>query len=192
MRIALPVILFGFLFAAPTLASSPTSLGAASGSLYNVPEDPNAEPAKVQRVRIPIMLKAWNEVEAKNSDGSYKKGKIAGRPISQVLRARIERANDFYLGDWRIQTTPVRWLKRSNQYQVRLELFRRYGEAGQIEESLGSVTMTGVLEKQDDELYILNATARRIFRDKTGDPIVEIESGRHEETSSPAISRLER
>jgi hypothetical protein len=72
-----------------------------------------------------------------------------------------------------------------------LEVFRRYGEAGQLEESLGSVTLTGILDKQDDGLYMLQGTARRIFRDKSGAPIIDIEAGLHpqDEERGTAISR---
>ena len=171
-------------------ASTSTSLGAASGQVYNRPEDSAIETNATQRVRIPMTLKAWNEVETKTAEGKDAKSRIAGRPTNHVLRARIERANDFYLGDWRVQTTPVRWLKRSNQYQVRLEVYRRYGEAGQLEESLGSVTLTGILEKQEDGLYILNGTARRMFRDKSGEPLLDIDAGQHAPIDkATAISR---
>lgn len=172
-------------------ATSTTDLGVASGSLYNSPEDPNVESPRTQRVRIPFTYKSWNDVETVAADGSKRKTRIAGKSITQVLRARIERSNDFYLGNWRVQTTPVRWLKRSNQYQVRLEVFRRLGDVGQLEESLGSVMLTGMLNKQDDGLYMLNGTARRIFRDKSGDPILDIEAGLHadDEERGTAISR---
>jgi hypothetical protein len=171
--------------------TSQTDLGVAGGSLYNSPEDSNTETATTQRVRIPLTLKTWNDVETRATDGSSRKSRIAGKAVAQVLRARIERANDFYLGDWRVQTTPVRWLKRSNQYQVRLEVFRRHGDAGQLEESLGSVTLTGVLDKQDDGLFMVHGTARRIFRDKSGEPVLDMEAGMHpqDEERGTAISR---
>ena len=172
------------------LAVVESSLGVASGQVYNRPEDTSAESPNAQRVRIPLTLKTWNDVETRSPDGKPSKSRIAAKPITQVLRARIERANDFYIGDWRIQTTPVRWLKRSNQYQVRLEAFRRYGEAGQLEESLGSVTLTGLLEKQNDGLYLLNGTARRVFRDRSGTPVLDLDAGQHAPyEKATAISR---
>ncbi len=174
-----------------SFAASKTDLGVASSSLYNSPEDPNAEFSKAQRVRIPFTFKTWNDIETRGVDGTTRKARVAGKSTTQVLRARIERSNDFYLGQWRVQTTPVRWLKRSNQYQVRLEVFQRLGDLGQLEESLGSVMLTGVLSKQDDGLFMLNGTARRIFRDKNGEPILDIEAGLHpqDEERGTAISR---
>jgi hypothetical protein len=172
------------------MAATESPLGVAAGQLYNRPDDTAPETSSTQRVRIPMTLKTWTDVDTRSPDGKTTKSHIAAKPITQVLRARIERSNDFYIGDWRIQTTPVRWLKRSNQYQVRLEAFRRYGEAGQLEESLGSITLTGLLEKQDDGLYILNGTARRVFRDKSGTPVLDLDAGQHQPyEKATAISR---
>lgn len=131
----------------------------------------------VQRVRIPVTMQAWNSVQARASDGRSKESKIATKPLNHVLRARIERPNDFYLGDWRIQSTPIRWLKNTNQYQVRLEIYRRFGEAGQVEESLGTMNVTGVLSKQADGLYVLEGSSRRRFTDRNGQPLLDMEAG---------------
>jgi hypothetical protein len=57
---------------------------------------------------------------------------------------------------------------------------------------MGSVTLTGILDKQDDGLYMLNGTARRVFRDKNGDPLLDFDAGQHaQHENGPAISRLE-
>jgi hypothetical protein len=180
-----------------SLSATSPALGAAASQLYNTAEPSALSSSSVtssatQRVRIPVTLKAWNELDARSADGKSVKTKIIGQPVKHVLRARLENSNDFYLGDWRVQTTPIRWLRRSNQYQVKLEVFRRFGESGQLEETMGSVTLTGILDKQDDGLFMLNGTARRVFRDKNGDPILEFDAGQHgQATNATAISRLE-
>lgn len=191
MRRVLSLSILAFAISGVCRATSTTDLGIASDSLYNSPEDPSTDSPRTLRVRIPLTYKSWNDVETRSPDGAMRKSRIPGKSITQVLRARIERSNDFYLGAWRVQTTPVRWLKRSNQYQVRLEVFRRMGDAGQLEESLGSVMLTGILDKQDDGLFMLQGTARRIFRDKSGDPILDVEAGSHpqDEEKGTAISR---
>ena len=190
MRHSIQAMLFALASSTAGFAATQTPLGAASGQVYNRPDDTAPETSATQRVRIPMTLKTWSEVDTRSPDGKTSKSRIPAKPITQVLRARIERSNDFYIGDWRIQTTPVRWLKRSNQYQVRVEAFRRFGEAGQIEESLGSVTLTGLLEKQDDGLFILNGTARRVFRDRSGTPVLDLDAGQHQPyEKATAISR---
>ncbi len=189
MRISLFMVL-GLSIAQNALGATSSQLGVAASNTYNRPDDLPLETPSSQRVRIPMTFKTWSDVETRDPNGKMQRTRIAGKPVSQVLRARIERANDFFLGDYRIKTTPVRWLKRSHQYQVKLELFKRLGEDGAIEESLGSVTLTGVLEKQDDGLYLLNGSARRLFRNRTGDPILDLDAGMHAPTEKQtAISR---
>lgn len=170
-------------------ASYAADTGAAAAQLYNQPGGlPKIESMEtIQRVRIPVSLQAWNTVSTKGRDGTKQDSRIAQKPLTHVLRARIEKSNDFYVGDWRIQTTPIRWLKSTGQYQVRLELFRRFGEAGQIEESLGSVNLTGILQKQSDGLYMVQGTAKRRFNDSTGQPVANLEVG-HQDESLPATA----
>jgi hypothetical protein len=185
-------VLLVSLFANTNAAFSATKsqLGVAASNTYNRPDDVAIDSPTSQRVRIPLSFKTWSLVETKDADGRSRKSRIASKPMAQVLRARIERANDFYLGDFRIKTTPVRWLKRSNQYQVKLEMFKRLNLDGTMEETLGSVTLTGVLEQQDDGLFILNGTARRLFRDRSGEPILDLDAGQHAPLEkASAISR---
>lgn len=173
------VAAFIFILAANTDVLSGADTGAAAAHLLGRPEStPTLENAEeIQRVRIPVFMQAWNTVSSKALDGTQKSAKIAAKPLNHILRARMERPNDFYLGDWRIQTTPIRWLKSSNQYQVRLEIFRRYGEAGQVEESLGTMNLSGVLQKQGDGLYTIQGSTRRRFNDQQSQPVLDIEAG---------------
>ena len=191
MRQAIAVLALGISSSFGALAATSNPLGAAGGNVYNRPDDQPLDTQSTPRVRIPLSFKAWSDVETMAPDGKMKKSRIAGKAISQVLRARIERSNDFFLGNFRVKTTPIRWLKRSNQYQVKLEVFKRLGEDGTLEENLGSVTLTGVLEKQDDGLFVLNGTARRLFRERTGEPILDFDAGQHAPIEKPmAISRM--
>lgn len=189
MRLAvIPIIVA--LHAQLAFGAASSGLGAAAGNLYNRPDMSTPDSSTSQRVRIPLTFKSWSLVETKDRDGKSRKSRIATKPLTQVLRARIERANDFFLGDFRIKTTPIRWLKRSNQYQVKLEIFKRLNLDGSLEESLGSVTLTGVLDKQDDGLFVLNGTARRLFRDRQGEPILDFDAGQHDpQDKASAISR---
>ena len=169
-----------------------TDTGVASEQLYNRPGGmPKLESLEaIQRVRIPVVLQAWGTVTTKGRDGGKQESRIAQKPISHVLRARIEKPNDFYVGDWRIQTTPIRWIKATGQYQVRLELYRRYGEGGQIEENLGSVNLTGLLEKQADGLYLVQGSAKRRFTDSSGQPVASLEIGdQNEALPAAAVSK---
>ena len=189
---SLILVLFSASSYAVTAGSEP-STGVASEFMLNNPDTEHNKASAAndpQRVRIPVSIKAWTTVTATDGNAKGRPTRIATKPMSQVLRARMERPNDFYLGDWRVQTVPVRWLKRTGQYQVRLELFQRLGEAGQIEDSMGSVLLSGVLSKQADGLFVIQGKARRQFFDKHGNPIAEIQAGQAtDETHAPAISR---
>lgn len=165
--------------------------GAASEQLYNRPDAKQKIESMetMQRVRIPVILQAWSNITAKSRDGGKQDSRIAQKPVSHVLRARIEKTNDFYVGDWRIQTTPIRWIKATGQYQVRLELYRRYGEGGQIEENLGSVNLTGLLQKQADGLYLVHGSAKRRFTDSSGQPVASLQIGDQEEPVQTEVSK---
>ena len=183
-----------FLMACPltAYAAASTNLGAASGQLYERTSTVSVETNATNRVRIPVVFKGWTEIDTTSVDGKPIKSKIPSKPISHVLRARMEQSNDFYVGDWRVQTIPVRWLRGTNQYQVKLEVFRRYGEAGQLEESMGHTILTGILEPQADGLFLIKGTARRSFRDRSGKPLLDFEAGQPApaETKPIAVSKL--
>jgi hypothetical protein len=170
--------LFSTLFIINSLSAHAADTGLASSQMYNRPTQTTSEIAEtIHRVRIPVFLQGFNEVGVAQTDGRIKPARVAGKPISHVLRARIEKPNDFYLGDWRLQSTPIRWLKQSNYYQVKIDVFRRYGGMGQVEENLGSMYLTGSLKKQADGLYSLSGSANRRFQDSEGHPILTIQVG---------------
>lgn len=165
---------------ASSLVHGAADTGSASGSMLNHSQSmktlaENSE--QLYRVRIPVTMQAWNAVTSKGVLGDSKSAKIAARPLNHVLRARLEKANDFYLGDWRIQTTPIRWLKNTSQYQLKLDVFRRFGEGGQVEESLGSLNLSGVLKKQADGIHIIYGSSKHRFLDNQGQPLLDIAVG---------------
>lgn len=132
---------------------------------------------KVYRIRIPLMMQAYHEVAATKSDGKIRPAKVPAKPVSHMLRARIDKPNDFYVGDWKIQTIPVRWDKETNMYQVKVDVYRRLGEQGQVEETLGSISLTGQLVKQGDRLYTIQGSANKRFVDAYGQPLLELQVG---------------
>ena len=179
------------LFPSIVMGGASSSLSAVAAQGYSRAPQEVSETKTTQRVRIPVTLKTWQQVSAVDSTGRETTSRIVGQPVSQILRARIERSNEFYLGILRVKTVPMRWLKNSHQYQVRLEVFQSAGQSKQAEESLGSVILTGNIKKQPDGLYILTGTARRLFRSKSGEPILDFTAGQPPvEAKSTDISRL--
>jgi len=139
------------------------------------------EPA---RVRIALRLTPWKMTVATTQDGRQQSVHVRQQAIQQTLRARLDRVNHFHFGDWHVQTTPVRWSRATKRYAVRLDSSRRYGAFGQLEESIGSVEVAGVLHPEKERVFVLHAATTRSFRDKFGNPMLDIDVG-HGAARSP-------
>ena len=127
------------------------------------------------RVRIGVKLTPF---QLKAGTKNAKKPQfVKAQTVRQTLRARIDRENHFFVGDWHIQTKPVTWVKRSRSFTVRMDVYRRYGAFGQLEEKVGSLDVKGVLHRQDSNLYVLKGASRKRFRNKFGHPILDLVAG---------------
>lgn len=176
------------------VASTDSPVGVAREQMVSRPNVSGPDPLEnqlenqVERLRIQLRVTPYAKVPTKTPDGTAEHPSyMSGKTLTHILRARVDKPNQFYIGDWHVDTTPVRWLKRTNRYQTRLEIYRRYGEFGQLEESLGTFTVTGMLKKQADGLYVFYGFAQKRFRDREGHPVVDIAAGQREdkEPSSP-------
>jgi len=137
--------------------------------------NPNAsEPA---RVRINLRMTPWKITTGTDTAGAQRAIHLAQQPLTHTLRARLDKTNHFYFGEWHIQTTPIRWTRTSRRWAVRLDVARRYGSWGQLEENLGSMEVAGVLQEQGDRLFLLNGIAKKRFNDRMGQPALEIVAG---------------
>ena len=68
-------------------------------------------------------------------------------------------------------------MKKTRHYEVKLNLYRRYGAFGQLEENVGSVTLAGTLEEERDNVHVLLGTVRKRLRDKAGQPYLDVVAG---------------
>ena len=136
---------------------------------------PNAsEPA---RVRINLRLTPWKMTSGTDAEGGQRPIHLAQQPINHTLRARLDKTNHFYFGEWHIQTTPIRWTRTSRRWSVRLDVARRYGSWGQLEENLGSMELSGILQEQGEKIFLLNGIAKKRFNDRMGQPALEVVAG---------------
>jgi hypothetical protein len=146
---------------------------------------PKAESAKVvkkdteqpARVRIGLRLTPFKKVTTRQKDGSTSSRFIPIEPIRHTLRARLNKPNHFFIGEWHIETKPVTWIKKTRKYQVQLSVHRRFGAFGQLEDFVGNVTLDGVLDEGDDNVHVLLGVARQRLRDKFGHPILDVVAG---------------
>ncbi len=146
---------------------------------------PQAEAAKSEnerndhpiRVRIGLRLTPFKKVLAKSREGVNETHYVPMEPLRHTLRARLNKANHFFVGDYHVETKPLKWIRKSRRYEVQLDLYRRFGAFGQLEEFVGSVQLNGVLEEQEDKVFVLLGTARQRFRDKFQNPVIDLVAG---------------
>lgn len=129
------------------------------------------------RVRIGLRLTPFKKVVTKARDGSTETRYIPAEPLRHTLRARLNKTNHFFVGEWHVETVPTKWVRKSRRYEVRLNVYRRYGAFGQLEEKLGFVDLAGVLDEQEDGLFVLIGVARKRLRDKFQNPSLDIVAG---------------
>ena len=129
------------------------------------------------RVRIGLRLTPFKKLLGKQKEGAPETHYVPMEPLRHTLRARLNKPNHFFVGDYHVETKPLKWVRKSRRYEVQLDLYRRYGAFGQLEEFIGSVNLNGVLEEQEDKVFVLLGTARQRFRDKFGSPVIDLVAG---------------
>ena len=140
------------------------------------------------RIRIGLRLTPFKKVVTRFQDGTTKVRHVPDTLIRRTLRARLDKTNHFFLGEWHIETKPERWQRESRHYQVRLSLSRRYGALGQLEESVGQVIVRGTLEPQADGVFALFGVGAARLRNKLSEPLVDIVAGfRPGEVGEPTV-----
>lgn len=129
------------------------------------------------RVRIGLRLTPFKKVVSRDQKGVATPRYVPIEPLRHTLRARLNKLNHFFIGDWHVETKPLKWIRKSRRYEVRISIYRRYGAFGQLEEFAGSVDLAGVLDEQDDNTHVLLGVVRRRLRDKMNNPLVDIVAG---------------
>jgi hypothetical protein len=140
-------------------------------------KDVNAKAKVPVRVRIGLRLTPFKKVVTEARDGASTTRFVPLEPLRHTLRAQLNKANHFFVGDYHVETQPLSWVRQSRRYQVRLKVYRRYGAFGQLEESVGSADLSGVLEEQEANVFVLLGVARKRLRDKFQNPVLDIVAG---------------
>lgn len=135
------------------------------------------EPKDVARVRIPLRFTRFEPIVVQSPEGSKRMEYKPMAPISYTLRATINRSNHFYLADWHIETVPMKWEKNARNWQVEVKVYKRYGQEQELEEFIGTHSLSGHLVG-DDRLYTLETNSRQQFNNKRGSPLLIVESTR--------------
>jgi hypothetical protein len=139
--------------------------------------DINAKANAVPRVRIGLRLTPFNKVMTREKDGKVSSRFVPSEPLRHTLRARLNQPNHFFVGEWHIESKPLKWVQKSRRYEVRLSIYRRYGAFGQLEENVGYVDLAGVLDEQENNVHVLIGVARARLRDKFQNPLLDVVAG---------------
>lgn len=129
------------------------------------------------RVRIGLRLTTFVKTMSKGAQGKTLESYVTREPMRHTLRARLNKVNHFYLGSWHVETTPLKWMRETRRYDIRLSLYRRYGAYDLLEELIGHVDLSGVLEQQEENIYVLKGSVRERIRDKFGFPLLDVVAG---------------
>lgn len=179
------LILIAFVGTGQVKAQEATAMGPASDDSKSRWTPPPVDQVKAvnsqlnvpAKVRIGLRLTPFKKVVTRHPDGSTETQYIAAEALRHTLRARLNQANHFYVGEWHVVTAPVKWVQKTRHYEVQLQLNRRYGAFGQLEENVGSVLLSGVLEEQEDHVHVLIGAVRQRLRDKFGNPYLDVVAG---------------
>jgi hypothetical protein len=137
----------------------------------------NARSQQPAKVRIGLRLTPFKRVVTRNRDGSTDQRFVPIEPLRHTLRARLNKTNHFFVGEWHVESVPTKWIKKTRHYEVKLNIYRRYGAFGQLEENVGSIQLAGTLEEERDNVHVLLGTARKRLRDKAGQPYLDVVAG---------------
>jgi hypothetical protein len=129
------------------------------------------------RVRILVKVTPFEKVIVQSPRGIQTYTFKPGQEIVHTLRARINRPNHFYFGEWHVSSTPLSFRKDTKQYRVRLNFQKIYGAAANLEESIGDIEVAGVLQPVEDGMFNLVASERMLFKDLEGQPKLNIVAG---------------
>ena len=131
---------------------------------------------RLARVRLAVELTNYKKFLVRNNYAKVSEMFRPLKPIKRHLRARIEKTNHFYIGDWHIETIPVKWSKEKMHLTMKLRFFRRYGTSNNLEESVGSTIISGHIEGHD-YIYNFQGAKKLKFKNLMGHPLVDVNIG---------------
>lgn len=128
------------------------------------------------KVRIGLKLSPFSKIQLQDASGKKKIKFKVDQELKRTLRARIDKPNHFVVGNYHVETIPLKWLKKTKDYAVRLSFSKRYGSYGEVEEHLGNLDVSGRLEGKDG-LFVLVGAKSTVIKNKSGEPIVKAVAG---------------
>lgn len=146
---------------------------------------------KLARVRLAIKLVNYRKFLVRNDYSKLKEMFRPIKPIKHHLRARIEKANHFYIDKWHIETVPMRWNRKSKNLTMKLRFYKQYGNKNKLEEAIGSTIISGHLKGQG-HLYSFIGSKKIKFSNILGHPMLDVEVGSPIKSSSNISDSLKK
>lgn len=143
-------------------------------------------------VRVPISLTPYHGVTTRLPSGEMKSKYVPGVKKSETLRAKMEEPGHFYFEGWHVETVPGEWSSASRRFSMRVRLSRQFGAAPGMEELVGKMDVEGTLQPmQGRSVFLLQGFVRQQFRDRLGQPVVDVEVGlpAREQQLAPAVAK---
>jgi hypothetical protein len=154
-----------------------------------------ADEANASRLRIPLTIKGFERVPAAGSGAAANGARdvtIARRAQHFNLKARMDRPNHFYFGDWHFETLPT-GKTPAGEVQIKMSLSRTFGEDHELEEHVGDMHLQGGIARSEPGVYEFIGKSGARFTGRSGDPLVEIQvnGGQARDHVPPKVSRLD-
>ncbi len=154
-----------------------------------------ADEASASRLRIPLTIKGFERVPAAGSGGAANGARdviIPRRAQNFNLKARMDRPNHFYFGDWHFETLPT-GKTPSGEVQFKMSLSRTFGEGGELEEHVGDMDLRGGIARSEPGVYEFMGKSGARFTGRSGDALVEIQvnGGQARDHAPSKVSRLD-
>ncbi len=153
--------------------------------------------ADAPRVRIPLVIRGFERVPAATTGAAGRGSRevtIPRRAQEFNLRARIDRPNHFYFGDWHVETIPG-GKTEAGELRLRLSLSRTFGEDHDLEEHVGDLDVQGSLSRVEPGLFAFLGKGGSRFTGRNGELAADIRINGGGAPAAPfpgRVSRLER
>lgn len=142
------------------------------------------------KVRIGLKLSSYSKIQLQDQSGNTRVKFKMDDEIKRTLRARIDKPNHFVVGSYHVESIPLKWIKKTQTYAVRLSFSKRFGSYGEVEEHLGSLDVEGRLEGKD-KLFVLMGAASKVIKNDKGEPLLKVLAGYGKVNVEPQnVSRL--
>ncbi len=131
------------------------------------------KPQKEARVRLGVKIIPYQKVIVKDPYGVNQIRFMKAKAILRNIRTQISKSSHFYISQWHLETVPVFWNKTTRQLSYEIKLYKRYGSRRELEEFIGSIKLSGLLEGSKFVYNFMGKNEVR-FKNKNGYAIADL------------------